>query len=104
MVEIKYNGVIQKEAIQNSLKRLTNQIYKLLPVREESGDWESPLITILVELAGMTEILIDYHNLLLPLLAKLEGLLVLTAEKDFSVYRKTIFESLSILSRILQTI
>lgn len=104
MINIKYNGTISEEAVRSSLKRLTNQIYKLLPIREEKGDWESSLVTILIELAGMTEILIDYHNLLLPLLAKLEGLLVLTAEKDFSVYRKTIFESLSILSRILQTI
>lgn len=104
MISIKYNGIISEEAVRSSLKRLTNQIYKLLPIREEEGDWESPLVTILIELAGMSEILIEYHNLLLPLLAKLEGLMTLTAEKDFSVYRKTIFESLSILSRILQTV
>ena len=36
---IKYNTLIDNEAIIINLKRLTNQIYKLLPLREEGGDW-----------------------------------------------------------------
>ena len=34
------NGIsIEKEAIEKNLKRLINQNYKLLPLREEGKDW-----------------------------------------------------------------
>ena len=35
---IKYNIEIDTAAIQANIKRLTNQIYKLLPNREEEAD------------------------------------------------------------------
>ena len=37
-------------AVERNLKRLTNQIYKLLPSREEGLDWQLPLDTIIEEL------------------------------------------------------
>lgn len=38
-MEIKYNNIeIDNEIIKNNLKRLINQIYKLLPNREEGLD------------------------------------------------------------------
>ena len=37
---LKYNAEIDNHAIENSIKRITNQIYKLLPNREENVDWE----------------------------------------------------------------
>ena len=40
-------------AVERNLKRLTNQIYKLLPSREEGLDWQFPLDTIIEELSGM---------------------------------------------------
>ena len=92
------NAEIKKEAILENLKKLINQIYKLLPNREESLDWETPLGTIIEELSGMDKLLINYHNILFPLLCKLEGLYNLTKEKDFFLYRRTIFECLNLLS------
>jgi hypothetical protein len=50
---LKYDFNIEKDAIAASLNRITNQIYKLLPIREEGKDWEKPLETIMEELAGM---------------------------------------------------
>ena len=42
------NGIaIDKEAIAKNLKRVINQIYKLLPLREEGKDWEKPLETLM---------------------------------------------------------
>jgi hypothetical protein len=36
---LKYDLYIENEAIKSNLMRLTNQVYKLLPLREEDGNW-----------------------------------------------------------------
>lgn len=99
---IKYNANIQDSAIENNLRKITNQIYKLLPEREEGLDWRTPLNTILEELAGMDSLLLDHHDVLFPLLCKLEGLYTLTREDDFFSYRRTVFECLSLVNVILK--
>ena len=91
---------INKDAIIENLKKLTNQIYKLLPNREEAIDWETPLGTIIEEISGMDKLLIGYHEILFPLLCKLQGLYDLTKEEDFFLYRRTIFECLNLLSSL----
>ena len=40
---------INISAILENFKKLTNQIYKLLPNREENIDWETPLSTVIEE-------------------------------------------------------
>lgn len=97
---LKYNAEIDNHAIENSIKRITNQIYKLLPNREENVDWKKPLETIIEELAGMDRLLIGQHNILFPLICKLEGLFTLTEEDDFLLFRRTIFECLSLISSL----
>ena len=97
---IKYDAEINNEAIESNLKRVTNQIYKLLPNREEGIDWETPLTTIMEELSGMDRLLIGQHEILFCLLSKLEGLFVLINEEDFFQYRRTIFECLSLMSSL----
>jgi len=91
---------INNNAIIESLKKLINQIYKLLPNREENIDWQTPLNTIIEEISGMDRLLSNYHEILFPLLCKLEGLYNLTEEKDFFAYRRTIFECLNLLSSL----
>lgn len=102
MIKIKYDSEIRSDAIEINLKRLTNQIYKLLPNREEGIEWQAPLKTIIEEFAGMDELLIDQHEILFPLLCKLEGLLTLKGEEDFFEYRRTIFESLTLVSTLMK--
>lgn len=97
---IKYECDIQTEAICANLKRITNQIYKLLPLREEGGNWEKPLLTIIEEMAGMSRLLFDQHEILFLLLCKLEGLFTLTEEDDFESYRRTIFDCLGLMNGI----
>ena len=46
---LKYDIDIQDTAVYANLSRLTNQIYKLLPCREEGSDWEKPLATLMEE-------------------------------------------------------
>lgn len=99
-MRIKYGVIINDDSVQRNLKRLTNQIYKLLPEREEELNWRSPLNTIILELVGMDRLLIDQHDILFPLLCKLEGLLILTQPEDFYMFRRTIFECLSLMSNL----
>lgn len=94
------NGIyIEDDAVAASFKKITNQIYKLLPNREEKSDWQTPLTTIIEELQGMNR-LIDNHETFFALLCKLEGLFTLTNEEDFFLYRRTIFECLNLVGSI----
>lgn len=101
---LKYSFEIDKKAVVASLTRIVNQIYKLLPDREEGIDWEAPLETIMVELSGMDRLLVDQHEVFFPLLCKLEGLFELKEEKDFFSYRRTIFESLNLMSTVIDNV
>ena len=93
----KYDISFNNSAIVKNIDRITNQIFKLLPSREEGGDWQSPLENLIVEIVGMNELFSD-QALLLHLLCKLEGLVTLTDKDDFLIFRKNIFESLTLLA------
>lgn len=97
---IKYGVEIEAAAINANIKRLTNQIYKLLPNREEEADWQTPLTTIIEEISGMNRLMEGHQETLFTLLCKLEGLFILTGEKDFFSYRRTIFECLNLMSTL----
>lgn len=97
---IKYNADIDISAIKINLKRLTNQIYKLLPTWEEGLDWQKPLITIIEEFAGMDKLFVDHQDILFKLLCKLEGLTIFMNENDFFDFRRTVFECLSLVSSL----
>jgi hypothetical protein len=97
---IKYDVDINKKSIKENLDRISNLIFKLLPIREEGKDWQAPLENLIIELTGMTRLLDNKE--LFSVLCKLEGLLTLTDKEDFLKYRKTIFECLSQLSKLKQ--
>ena len=100
MVTLKYDIEILPEAIEENLVRIINQVYKLLPMREEGSNWEKPLETIIEELVGMNQLLVDLQPALFPIICKLEGLFSLTEEKDMALFRRVIFECLSLMSKI----
>ena len=97
---LKYDLNIENDAVKVNIGRLTNQIYKLLPTREEGGEWQKPLTTIMEEVAGMNRLFIDQQPKLFKLSCKLEGLFTLIHENDFMLYRSVIFECLSILGEL----
>lgn len=101
---IKYDALIENEAIIENLSRLINQIYKLLPSREEGVDWQKPLASIQEELAGMDMLLLDHHKILFQIMSKLEGLFTLTQEDDFMDFRKTIFECLNLVNELKKNV
>lgn len=79
------------------INRLTNQLWKLIPMRENEEDWKNQLTTVLIEIVGLNEIF-SFDDKYLSLLSKLEGLQQLDTE--FYVYRKTVFEAISLLREL----
>ena len=96
---LKYGIEFDGAEIEKNINKITNQIFKLLPSREEGGDWMTPLESLIIEVAGMAELLKDHCDLF-SLLCKMESLLNLTKEEDFLNYRKTIFECLGLMNGI----
>lgn len=91
MMKTKYGFVVDT---QFNIDRLTNQLWKLIPMREHEENWLGQLDTVIVEIAGLNEIFPHKGNFI-TLLSKLEGIRVL--DIDFALYRKTVFESISLL-------
>ena len=92
----KYGFSVSIEDIEKNIKRLTNQLWKLIPMRENNEDWIKQLETVIIEIAGLNEIFIDPH--FLQLLSKLEGMRLI--EMNFEFYRKTVFECISLLQEL----
>lgn len=91
---------INKNDCYFNFKRIINQVYKLLPLREEKQEWTKPLETLIQEISGMKRLIIGQDNLFLPLLCKMEGLFDLTQEEDMTLYRRIIFECLGLLNSL----
>lgn len=78
--------------------RLTNQIWKLIPMFEHNENWIKQLDTVIIEIAGLNEIFMREPQFL-QILAKLEGLKV-SQDLDFVLYRKTVFEIINLLQEL----
>lgn len=87
--------VIPDAVLTSDINRLTNQLWKLIPMRENEEDWLNHLNYLIVELAGLNELCSNTDEKFLILLSKLKGLQV--EETVFQVYRKTVFECISLL-------
>lgn len=92
----KYNFDFPIEVVNKNITRLTNQVWKIIPMCENEEDWRKQLDTILLEITGLNEIFIDNKEYL-QILSKLEGL---KKEKniDFPLLRRTVFETITLLS------
>lgn len=94
----KYDFIFSAFDIDKDVKRLTNQLWKLIPMYENNEDWEKQLDTVTLEVAGLNEIFLSYPQFL-QLLSKLEGIQK-TKQIDFDLYRKTVFEAIGLLQEI----
>ena len=97
----KYDYNIPPEVIEKNVSRLTNQTWKLIPMRENNEDWQKQLDTVILEIAGLNEIFVESPQFL-QLLAKLEGIKAVESVTDFSIYRKTIFEAIGLLRGLVK--
>lgn len=93
---VEYKFYLPVEVRIKEIKRLTNQLWKLIPMRENGEDWKKQLNTITLEIAGLYEIFMSPQ--FLQLLSKLEGLKIV--ETTFEFYRKTVFESISLVQEL----
>ena len=95
----KYDLVFSNEEMRQEILRLTNQLWKMIPMWENGEDWNKQLNTVIIDIAGKDEIFLhDSH--FLQLLSKLEGLRVIE-DIEFNIYRKTIFECINLINAIL---
>ena len=94
MVPTNYGFNLSTETVISDINRLTNQLWKLIPMRENKENWLGQLETVIIELTGLNTIFAKQNNFIV-LLSKLEGLK--TVETEFNTYRKTVFEAISLL-------
>ena len=87
--------IIPDAVLTSDINRLTNQLWKLIPMRENKEDWLSHLNYLIVELAGLNELCSNTDEKFLISLSKLKGLQI--EDTTFPVYRKTVFECISLL-------
>lgn len=92
----KYGFDISIEELKTNIQRLTNQMWKLIPMREHNEDWRKQLDTVVLEIAGLHEIF--SNPLFLQLLSKLEGMRI--QDIEFRLYRKTVFECISLIQEL----
>lgn len=85
---------------EQDLQRLINQLWKLIPMRENDEDWSGHLTVLIEEISGLVEIYKDRVEGLV-LLSKLEGLTSDVCE-DFMVYRKTVFRCIDLLAQLIR--
>lgn len=95
----KYGFEFEAKDVVKNLNRLTNQLWKLIPMRENNEDWQKQLQTVLVEIVGLNEVF-ALGDQYLTLLTKLEG--IKKVDLDFMDYRRMVFESISLLREIFK--
>lgn len=76
------------------IKGLINQVWKLIPMRENNEDWKQQIDTIFLEISGLQEGFKEYLSFL-EILSKIEGLYVL--ETNFFKFRAEVFSIIKLL-------
>ena len=94
MIMTKYGFEIDSSVIDITITRLINQLWKLLPMKEQEEDWEKQLDIVILEIVGLHEIF-SSNPTFLQLLTKLEGLK--QTDIEFITYRKIVFDSINLL-------
>ena len=64
MLLTKYNFLFSNEDVKTNIKRLTNQLWKLIPMRENEENWRKQLNTVTLEVVGLNEIFLSYPQFL----------------------------------------
>lgn len=96
-METKLGFEIDGAILDKDISRLTNQIWKLIPMKENEENWQVQLSSVIIELVGLNEIF-NFSAKYLILLSKLLGLQ--KEEVEFVIFRKAVFESISLLREV----
>ena len=60
MLLTKYDFVFSIEDVDKNVKRLINQLWKLIPMRENEENWRKQLDTVTLEVVGLNEIFLSF--------------------------------------------
>lgn len=86
--------------VAKDMRRLINQVWKLLPMRENNEDWQKQLNSVLIEIRGLHRMFGDQLDFLI-LLSQLEGL---HEVDDFMLYRSSVFNIISLMTELTSLI
>ena len=86
-----------KDILEQDRIRLTNQLWKLIPMWENGEDWESHLDSVITEIMGLIK-LFSLNDVVL--ISKLYGLKE-NKNITFLTYRRIVFKSIELLGRVL---
>ena len=64
MLLTKYDFVFSIEDVDKNVKRLINQLWKLIPMRENEENWRKQLYTVTLEVVGLNEIFLSFPQFL----------------------------------------
>jgi hypothetical protein len=96
-----YNEPITEKVLLNNINRISDRIFKLLPIREEGRDWKNSLHNLLIEVVGLNKILEESgQTILFNVIIKMKALETLDKPEDFFDFRKVIFECLSLMNKL----
>ena len=93
----KYDFDLSDEVIKRDLKRLINQVWKIIPMCENGEDWHKQIETVLTELVGLNEVFMQKDQFLQSI-SKLEGIFL--RDVEFSFLRKSVFEIITLLQEL----
>lgn len=86
--------------VVKDIRRLINQVWKLLPMRENNEDWQKQLNSVIVEIRGLHRMFGGELNFLITL-SKLEGLM---ETENLPIYRSTVFSIISLMTEMVRNI
>ena len=104
MISTKYQSVSFEESnVISDIKRLINQVWKLIPMKENNENWKKQINQVLVEIIGLQELFENRIDLLV-ILTKLEGVKECGDEVAFIEFRSLVFSIIALLSKVNERI
>lgn len=96
MIDTKYHNIsFEENSVVNDIKRLINQVWKLIPMKENNEDWKKQINQVLIEIVGLQNLFENKIDLLI-IISKLEGLKEYAL--DFKDFRALVFSIITLLS------
>lgn len=95
-----YDNEFSDALVAKDLRRLVNQIWKLLPMKENEEDWQKQLDSVLIELRGLHMMFGGELDFLI-LISQLEGL---HNADTFMLYRTMVFNAISTMTELINII
>ena len=100
IIPIKFNGSINITTFNEYCDYLVNQIYKLLPLKEQEFDWVSYLDSLIEEIIGANEMFLNNCSYI-SIANQLEGLRYIDIQDNLTniekqkLYRKTVLGNIN---------